>query len=112
MKTYSFICSANIDRSKTAEDYFSEKHPTFHFLSAGTNKKICEQEGTNYIDLDILEISDRVFVMQSKHKKFIEEKFGSKFNSKIICLNIIDHFKYFDKQLIQILEDKLGDYLK
>ena len=42
-KTILFVCSANKQRSKTAEDYFSSKYADFHFISAGTNRKICEQ---------------------------------------------------------------------
>jgi len=45
-----FVCSANKDRSKTAEDYFSEQFPNINFDSAGTNKKICNQLGTNYLE--------------------------------------------------------------
>jgi len=35
-----FICSANKDRSKTAEDFFGENYSAYNFDSAGTNKKI------------------------------------------------------------------------
>jgi len=43
IKTVLFICSTNKQRSKTAEDYFSSKYADFHFISAGTNIKICER---------------------------------------------------------------------
>lgn len=47
-KNILFICSANKQRSKTVEDYFCRKYTDFEFISAGTNSKICEQEGTNH----------------------------------------------------------------
>ncbi len=39
MKSILFVCSANKDRSKTADDYFSKHYPDLSFDSAGTNKK-------------------------------------------------------------------------
>lgn len=45
MKNILFVCSANKDLLKTAEDYFSKKHSD----SAGTNKSSCNQLFTNYI---------------------------------------------------------------
>ena len=50
---YIFICSANKQRSKTAEDYFAEKHPEYNFKSAGTNIKICRKEGTTPLTEDL-----------------------------------------------------------
>ncbi|PPK92790.1 hypothetical protein LY01_02876 [Nonlabens xylanidelens] len=41
-----FICFANKQRSKTAEDYFSSKYGVHEFLNAGTTIKICRKEGT------------------------------------------------------------------
>ena len=76
MKTVLFICSANKDRSKTAEDYFSEQYPHFNFDSAGTNKKICDQLGTNFIDKEQLDWADKIFVMEQKHLNNIQDSFG------------------------------------
>jgi protein-tyrosine-phosphatase len=45
-----FVCSANKERSKTAEDYFSIQYPDIHFNSCGTNIKLCEKEGTNTLN--------------------------------------------------------------
>ena len=49
MKNILCVCSANKERSKTAQDYFSERYPDIHFDSAGTNKHTCKNLGTNYI---------------------------------------------------------------
>ena len=40
-----FVCSANKQRSKTAEDYFASKYGNHEFLSAGTNLKLFRKEG-------------------------------------------------------------------
>lgn len=60
-----FVCSANKQRSKTAEDYFSERHPSLEFKSAGTNHKICAKEGTTPLTKDLIEWADKVFLLYS-----------------------------------------------
>jgi predicted protein tyrosine phosphatase len=96
-----FICSANKDRSKTAEDYFSKKYAQFSFDSAGTNKKIYSQLGTNYIQDDQLELADKIYVMENKHLKAVKALFGNVFFNKIHVLNIEDVYKYGAKDLIE-----------
>ena len=87
------VCSANIDRSKTAEDYFSAIYPNLEFRSCGTNKSICFQEGSNYLDEEDLEWADVIYVMQRKHLKAIKSFSKLKLSNKIEILNIPDHFK-------------------
>lgn len=101
-----FICSANKDRSKTAEDYFSEHYPKLNFDSAGTNKKLCNQLGTNYLSKEQLEWADRIFVMETKHLQAVKE-IDSKYTKKITVLNIDDIYKYGSKDLIEILKSKI-----
>jgi predicted protein tyrosine phosphatase len=106
MKSILFVCSANKDRSKTAEDYFSKHYPNLSFDSAGTNKNTCNKLGTNYISEEQLYLADKVFVMENKHLKAIKELFGNKYYSKITVLNISDIYKYGSKELIEILKAK------
>lgn len=107
MRSILFICSANKDRSKTAEDYFSKHYPDFHFDSAGTNKNTCNKLGTNYINKEQLDLADKVFVMENKHLKAIKEIFGNKYFNKINVLSINDIYKYGSKELIEILKTKV-----
>lgn len=111
-QTILFVCSANKQRSKTAEDYFSAKYSDLRFLSAGTNIKICEREGTNPLTIDILENADLIFVMEQRHKKQIMDFLEGKFKKELIVLNIPDIYKYYQKELIEILEEKVSSYLK
>lgn len=113
VKNILFICSANKQRSKTADDYFSTKYSSekYHFDSAGTNLKICHKEGTNPLTEELVEWADIIFVMEKRHKQFISSYSKEKVDSKIQVLNIPDHFKYYQKELIEILEDKLSNYL-
>ena len=107
MKAILFVCSANKDRSKTAEDYFSEYYPNLSFNSAGTNKKTCNQLGTNYIYKEQLDLADSIYVMEQKHLDAIRESFSNKYFNKITVLNIKDIYKYGSKELIDILKTKI-----
>ena len=111
MKHILFVCSANIQRSKTAEDFFSERYSRHEFRSAGTNIKLCQKEGTNPLTEEALEAADTIFVMESKHQKWINQNSIGKHGNKIILLNIPDRFKYYQKELIQLLEDQVIPHL-
>jgi predicted protein tyrosine phosphatase len=106
MKRILFVCSANKQRSKTASDYFSEKLIDFEFDSAGTNQKICNKEGTQALTPELMKWADLVIVMEEKHRRLIVENGGSEFGKKIKVLAIPDRFKYFQKELIDLLEQK------
>jgi predicted protein tyrosine phosphatase len=103
-----FICSANKQRSKTAEDYFAVKFPEHEFLSAGTNLKICRKEGTIELTEDLLKWSDKVYVMEKKHLDQIQKHIDSKYYSKITVLHIPDFYKYYDADLTTILEERIS----
>ena len=107
MKNILFICSANKDRSKTAEDYFSSQYPNFTFDSAGTKKTTCNKLATSYLNKEQLEIADHVFVMENKHLQAIKETFGNSYYNKVTVLNINDVYKYGSKTLIEILKTKV-----
>ena len=100
-----FVCSANKQRSKTAEDYFASRHSDHTFLSAGTNQKICRKEGTTELTEDLLEWADKVYVMEKKHLEKIQKHTGSKYYSKVTVLNIPDIYQYYDKGLLRILDE-------
>lgn len=102
-----FVCSANKQRSKTAEDYFSVKSLSHNFHSVGTNPKICNTEGTNLITEDDLVWADLVFTMEDKHRKIINKHTNKTYNSKITVLNIPDIYKYYQKELLEILDRKV-----
>ena len=104
-----FVCSANKDRSKTAEDFFTEKYPNHQFESAGTNTKICRQLGTNEINSDLIDWADIVFAMESKHIKIVKTLNLNK--TQIDVLNIRDIYQYGDQNLKEILSLKIKGIL-
>ncbi len=108
MKNILFICSANKDRSKTAEDYFSVLYPDIVFDSAGTNKNTCNKLGTNYISEAQLNLATHIYVMETKHQSAIKEVFGAGYYNKITVLDIKDIYRYNDKSLIAVLKSKIS----
>lgn len=102
-----FVCSANKQRSKTAEDYFSEKYSDHAFYSVGTNAKICRKEGTNLVSEIDLDWANIIYVMEEKHRKIINQHTSKTYNSKITVLHIPDIYSYYQKELLELLETKV-----
>jgi predicted protein tyrosine phosphatase len=107
-----FVCSANKQRSKTGEDYFSKVYPDLNFKSAGTSIKVCEKEGTTPLAEDMLVWADLIFVMEEKHKHLILKHTLNKYDNKIHILSIEDKYQYYQKELIEILIEKVGKYFR
>jgi predicted protein tyrosine phosphatase len=103
-----FVCSANKLRSKTAEDYFSDKYADTGniFISAGTNIKTCLKEGTVPLEEWMLEWADSIYVMEKKHKEEILA-YTKEYLNKIIVLGIKDNYSYYQLELIELLENKV-----
>lgn len=110
MKNILFVCSANKERSKTAEDYFSGIYPDFNFLLCGTNTGICNREGTNAISAEMIIWADIIFTMEKKHTDTVKN-FKPQ-GTKIITLQIPDIYKYYQKELLEILKGKTELYLR
>ena len=102
-----FVCSANIQRSRTAEDMFSYMYPQHIFNSAGTNLKICKTNGTTPLTEELLIWADKIFVMEDKHRDRIRNHTENKYGKKIFVLNIKDIYSYNDPELKRILIDKV-----
>lgn len=106
-----FVCSGNVDRSKTAEDFFSEQFDQTRFTSGGTNHKICRQEGTNPLTQEMVSDADRIFVMENKHRDWIYENLDAK-GKEIIVLGIEDKYTYYSIKLIELLQQKCNRYFE
>lgn len=106
-KSVLFVCSANIQRSKTAEDYFKIKHPDIQFKSAGTNWKACEKHGSRKLEENLLKEADIVYLMEERHKQIIEKHVSTKYSSKFVVLDIPDVYPYGDEKLLANLITKV-----
>lgn len=100
-----FLCTANLNRSKTAEVHFAAKYPANDYRSAGLSEKECRRNGTPLCTDALLEWADVVFVMENAHVNRIEQYSGQRFLRKIINLNIPDVFSFGDAVLIKKLEE-------
>jgi predicted protein tyrosine phosphatase len=106
-----FICSANKDRSRTAEDLFAPLHTELKFDSAGTNEKICRQEDTQLVSAELIDWADAIYVMENKHRKALGGFTKEKYLHKTTVLGIQDHYKYNDSVLIELLKEKMSGHL-
>lgn len=97
-----FLCSKNKRRSPTAEAIFSDVEG-WEVYSAGISN-----DAEVHVSLEDIEWADYIFVMEKVHKKKLSSKFGAAINSQsVISLDIPDNYEYMDKELIQILKEKV-----
>lgn len=96
-----FVCSANKERSPTAEQVFKDV-PGWIVRSAGT-----EKDAVKNITLELLNWADEIIVMEKYHKKRIL-KIDQNVQSKIHVLNIEDKYYRCNSELIGILIMKMS----
>lgn len=112
-----FVCTANIQRSLTAEHYFKSLYPPSSpkrvaFKSAGVSAKECRRNGSTLCTVELLEWADQVFVFEQMHIDRIVENTGQRFVHEIYNLDIEDHYQYMDEELISGLQGKISLYQK
>ena len=95
-----FICSLNIQRSKTAEHLFKDK---FETKSAGMYNE-------TPVTAEQLAWADIILVMEEQHKIELSKRFP-KLKKKVICLDIPDMYLYKDPELIAILKRKVNSLM-
>lgn len=101
-----FLCTANIQRSKTAEDLFSARYTDHNFKSAGLSKKECSRNGSTLCTEELLQWADRIYVFEQMHIERIKQHTADEYIDKIECLNIEDIYKYMQAELIQVLKQR------
>jgi predicted protein tyrosine phosphatase len=100
-----FVCTANIDRSPTAEALL-KNIGGFEVQSAGIWFNARKRISENLIDW-----ADVIFAMEDQHKEAILNLKPDAEN-KVIVLKIPDIYQRNDPELIEILKAKLSEYLK
>ncbi|QDT95283.1 low molecular weight protein tyrosine phosphatase family protein [Gimesia aquarii] len=101
-----FVCSKNKWRSLTAEQIFDGVNG-YDVRSAGTEKDARIKVTAGHIGW-----ADMIFVMEKKHRRRLESKFGDSLAGKeVICLNIPDDYKLMDPALIDLLLEKLSSHI-
>jgi len=101
-----FVCSANVDRSPTAERIY-KNHPGLEVKSAGTGWYAQQP-----VTADLLNWADIILCMEEKHKQYIMEDFGDFISGKIIdYLDVEDVYRCMDPKLIEIIKVKVDVWL-
>ncbi|MFD0959044.1 low molecular weight protein tyrosine phosphatase family protein [Paenibacillus chungangensis] len=102
-----FICSKNKWRSLTAEKIFERNH-NFHVRSAGTENGARMKVNSGHIGW-----ADVIFVMEKKHERRLQQKFGQElYGKKMIRLDIPDDYSYMDEELIEMLTNRVFEYIE
>lgn len=101
-----FLCSQNKRRSLTAEKVLNN-YNGHTVKSAGT-----ENNARVKVTAGMIGWADIIFTMEKKHTRRIQEKYKDElYGKKVICLYIPDEFEYMDSSLIEIIEEKVAEYL-
>ena len=101
-----FVCSANIDRSPTAELIYSDRSD-LEVKSAGVS-----DYAMTPISLKLIKWADIILCMEKKHKQKIEKKYSAIAENKVIdFLNVPDIYEYMNIKLVNIIKEKVDTWL-
>ncbi len=101
-----FVCSANVDRSPTAEALFRD-HPGIETASAGTGNA-----AETPLSDELVAWADIIIVMQPVHRQMIEQRFKSSLKAqRVVCLDIPDHYTRGDPELVKLLTERVPKFL-
>lgn len=98
-----FVCSANVDRSPTAEALFRD-HPGTEVASAGTLP-----DATTPLAATHIAWADIILVMEEAHREMISQRFGE--TCKVVVLDIPDDFRRDDPELVKLLQARVPRFL-
>jgi predicted protein tyrosine phosphatase len=102
-----FICSQNKIRSLTAE-HMLQGVPGLAIKSAGTEPRSRIRVNEGHIGW-----ADFIFVMEKKHRRILEENFPEALVGKrVICLNILDEYRYMEPALMDELKAGLSQHVE
>jgi predicted protein tyrosine phosphatase len=101
-----FVCSQNKLRSPTAEQVFAD-WPGIETASAGLNHDAQVPLGP-----ELVEWAGLIVVMETRHREKLRKRFKAQLNNQqIVCLNIPDDYEFMDPELIQLLRQKVPQFL-
>jgi predicted protein tyrosine phosphatase len=101
-----FICTANLQRSPTAESLFQNWGGRWETKSAGINP----EPGGTLLTQELIDWADLVLAMEAVHAYYIESHFRCGSN-KLRILGIRDRYYRDDPELIQELKEKVAPIL-
>ncbi|HCP98756.1 MAG TPA: phosphotyrosine protein phosphatase [Pseudoalteromonas sp.] len=102
-----FLCTANVQRSRTAEELFRAINKNNIYRSAGLSEKYVSKAGTTLCTEEMLNWSDKVYVFEQSHIDRLQHHTGIKYIDKVTNLRIDDNYQYFQKELVLLLLNRL-----
>ena len=100
-----FVCTANHDRSPTAEIMY-QRYPGLEAKSTGIfkpEKKV--SEGLTWADV--------IVVMEHVHETYIREHFAQELAGKpVFVLGIEDRYRFMEDELTSLIEEKMEAVLQ
>jgi predicted protein tyrosine phosphatase len=102
-----FVCTANVDRSRTAEDLYRDD-PRFEVRSAGT-----APFAKNPLTRELMQWADRVFVMcekEDRHHTLIKLRFPDT-DRPVVDLDVEDRWPRGDPELVRRVLKSLRPHL-
>jgi len=107
MRKALFVCTANLQRSPTAESIFQGWKGKWETKSAG----ITPEPGCNQLSQKLIDWADVIIVMEPMHREYIQAHF-QRTTSKIRVLSIPDRYFRDDPKLIRELYKKVPRVLE
>jgi predicted protein tyrosine phosphatase len=107
MRKVLFVCTANLQRSPTAENLFQGWKGIWEAKSAG----IMPDPQGNPLTQELIDWADLIIVMEPIHSHYIHSHFQCS-PAKIRILNIADRYFRDDPELISILRMKAPPILE
>lgn len=102
-----FLCTANVQRSKTAQELFQAIDTNNNYKSAGLSRKYVDKAGTTLCTEDLLDWADKIYIFEDFHLERIIHYTGKIHLHKITNLKIEDKYQYFQRELVLLLLQKL-----
>jgi len=106
MRKVLFVCTANLQRSPTAERIFQSWQGIWEAKSAG----IISEPGCIQLTQELVDWADLVLVMEPMHSQYIRAHFNCG-SDKIRVLDIADRYFRDDPELLCILRTKVPPIL-
>jgi len=101
-----FVCTANLQRSPTAEELFKDWQGEWETRSAGTDP-VC---GRTPITQELVNWADLIICMEPEHAEFIKSHFNCP-AGKLQVLNVEDRYYRNDPELIAELQRRVPQIL-
>lgn len=103
-----FLCEANVQRSKTAEELFRAANNSHHYKSAGLSEKYVKKANSTLCTEDMLKWADQIYVFEQQHIDRIKKHTGDVYLSKVTNLKIPDDYQYFQRELVLLLLNRVS----